>query len=223
MPANHGDQKRREKRKRKADAAKREPQRRPSIFELSPAAILRHAAELPMGPSFISADWQVIAGPPRLVMVVLTRRSPAEIVVPMVVLVDRTCLGVKNAMVAKPTAERDLPSFVERVGAAHEDGMQACDLLVAQSVVFHAIDYAHSLGFAPHRDFSGALLGPRPAVLLDTPLSRPERPFYMSGPRDPVAAVLAQLERHVGAGNFHFTVGGPGGMEPAGDDDGDAA
>jgi hypothetical protein len=209
MPSNHGAQKRREKKNRRAEAAKREHRAGRSIFDLNAAAILRHAATLPTGPSFITADWQVTAHPPRLVTIVVTRRSPAEIVIPTVVLVDRTCLGVKNAFVAKPLPERDISVFVGRVGAAHDGGTVPCDLLVAQSVVFNAIDYARSLGFAPHRDFPEALVGPRPVALLDTPLSRPERPFYMSGPRDPVKAVLTQLEARVGAGNFDFVVGDP--------------
>jgi hypothetical protein len=142
------------------------------------------------------------------VTVLFTRRSPLQIVVPMIVLVDRTCLGVKNAFIAKPMRERDLPLLLEQLSKAHEGGMTSCELLVAQSIVFHAIDYAASLGFAPHRDFAEVLVGPRPAELLDTPLSRPPRPIYVSGPNDSVGAVLARLEARAGAGKFDFIVGG---------------
>lgn len=203
MPANPGQQKKREKHKKKRDAVIRQhPTRHPQL-DLSPAAILRQAALLPPGPSFISGDWE-LDNPalPRLVSVVVTRRAPAGMVIPALVLVDRTCLGVKNAFVAKPLREAELASFVAQVGQAHEVAMVRCELLVAQSVVLHAIDYARSLGFAPHRDFPEPLFTPRPAALLDTPLARPARPVYVAGPEDAVSRVLARLDAAVGPGNY---------------------
>jgi len=203
MPANPGQQKKREKHKKKREAVVRQhPTRHPEL-DLSPAAILRQAALLPAGPSFISGDWKLQDEvQPRLVSVVVTRKAPAGLVIAALVLVDRTCLGVKNAFVAKPMREAELESFLAQVGQAHEVGMVECDLLVAQSVVLHAVDYARSLGFAPHRDFPEPLFTPRPAELLDTPLARPLRPVYVSGPADPVSRVLARLDAAVGTGNY---------------------
>jgi hypothetical protein len=203
MPANPGQQKKREKHKKKREAVSRQhPTRHPQL-DLSPAAILRQAALLSPGPSFISGDWKLMdEAQPRLVSVVITRKAPAGIVIPALVLVDRTCLGVKNAFVAKPMREAELESFLAQVGQAHEVGMVECDLLVAQSVVLHALDYARSLGFSPHRDFPEPLFTPRPAELLDTPLARPSRPVYVSGPEDPVTRILARLDAAVGPGNY---------------------
>jgi hypothetical protein len=80
--------------------------------------------------------------------------------------------------------------------------MRPAELLLAQSVVFHAIDYARSLGFEPHRDFVPGLLGERPAVLLETPLCRPERPLYVAGPHDDVDAITSRLEARLGPGGY---------------------
>jgi hypothetical protein len=57
--------------------------------------------------------------------------------------------------------------------------------------IYHAIDYAISLGFAPHRDFVAGLIGERPSALLDTALARPERPLYVPGPDDNAQKILA--------------------------------
>ncbi len=207
MPAKPGQQKKHEKHKKKRQAVVRQhPTRHPQL-DLSPAAILRQAALLPPGPSFISGDWKVAdEAQPRLVSVVITRQAPAGMLIPALMLVDRTCLGVKNAFVAKPMREAELESFLAQVGQAHEIGMVACNLLVAQSVVLHAVDYARSLGFSPHRDFPEPLFTPRPAELLDTPLARPARPVYVSGPDDPIARIVARLDAAVGSGNYERMV-----------------
>ncbi|MFT3774470.1 MAG: hypothetical protein QM820_54625 [Minicystis sp.] len=99
-------------------------------------------------------------------------------------------------------SEYEFGGFVLEVGRAHENGMVACELPVAQSIVFNAVDYAASLGFDPHPDFPEELFGPRPAPLLETPLARPTRPFWVRGPDDDVEEILATLEESVGEGNF---------------------
>jgi hypothetical protein len=207
MPSSHGQQKQREKQKKKREAARKDHVARPAFHGLGPQAIIRQAALLPVGPSFISADWEE-ADPaqPRLVSVLITRKAPGRILVPAIVLVDRTCLGVKNSFVAKPMFEAELPALLGPMGSTHPGGMVPCDWLVAQSVVLHAVDYARSLGFAPHRDFPEPLFEPRPAALLDTPLSRPARPVYVAGPSDVVARVIERLDAAVGRDNYDFTI-----------------
>jgi hypothetical protein len=209
MPASHGKQKQREKQKKKREAAKRRAVHRPSLADLSPTSVLRQAAALPVGRCFVSADVEDASlEMPRLVSVVITRRSPVGIVVPAMALVDRTCLGVKNAFVAQPMVEAELDRFITNIGEAHEVGMKECDFLFAQSVVFHAVDYARSLGFEPHKDFPEILFGPRPEQLLDTPLARPSMPVYVAGPDDRAVDVVNRLEKAVGPNNFLFSMGG---------------
>src|SRR5436309_2135769 len=100
MPSSPGKQKQREKQKKKREVARR----RASIKSARPgpsfdqASILRQAAKLPPGQAYVSADFTLERmDPPRLVSVVLTREAPGGIVLPALALVDRTCLGVKNA------------------------------------------------------------------------------------------------------------------------------
>jgi hypothetical protein len=98
---------------------------------------------------------------------------------------------------------RELDDFIETMGMPH-GGMLSCEPLVAQSIVFHAIDYARSLGFEPHRDFQAALFGPRPAELLNTPWCVPERPIYVPGPHDNVFAITSKLTNALSADGFDY-------------------
>jgi hypothetical protein len=164
------------------------------------ALLVRSAAHEEFGPCFVSATWDELEIP-ALVSVIMTRKLPSGHLLLGSALVDRTCLGVKDAFVMEPMPARDLADVVDRMAMVH-GGMLPCEPLVAQSVIFHAIDYARSLGFEPHRDFQAALFGPRPAALLDTPWRTPDRPIYMSGPRDNAIAIIDRLTKAVGPGGF---------------------
>lgn len=206
MPASHAQQKKALKHKKKREAASLKA-RETTRLTLHPTTrdLLRLAAGRPLGPAFMSGDWESRDPElPELVSVVVTRRAPGQILIAGLALVDRTCLGVKNAMLFPPQTDLELEERVALLG--REIGtLRRVEPLQAQSVVYHAIEYARSLGFAPHPDFPEALFGPRPAVLLDTPMARPERPFYVPGPEDDVAQVLARLRAAVGPEGFDIT------------------
>jgi hypothetical protein len=203
VPTSHAQQKKALKHKKKREAASLKA-RETARLTLHPTSrdLLRLAAGRPPGPAFMSHDWE--SGDPslpELVPVIFTRRAPGQLLIGSLVLVDRTCLGVKNAMLFPPMTDLELEQRVAQIG--REIGsLRRVEPLQAQSVVYHAIDYARSLGFAPHPDFPEALFGPRPSELLDTPLARPEQPFYVPGPEDDVAQVLARLSAAVGPEGF---------------------
>lgn len=204
MPAQPGKQKQAIKKKQREREKHRHvgPPSRPSV-----ALIANQVAMLPHGPSYVSASFADTRSElPQLVMVLLTRRTPDGLLFPAVALVDRTCLGVKSGYLGPPLARPRLLAFIDRLGSVHPGGLVTCERLVAQSIVYHALDYAASLGFAPDPDFPEVLFGPRPEVLLDTPLARPERPYFVDGPDDDVNAILEQLDRAVGPGNYDMMV-----------------
>ncbi len=211
MPASHGRQKQLAKQKKKREQARHQAARRPSPDTMGQAALVREAAGYPQGPAFLSGDWaEEDTAMPRLVTVVVTRRVPGGFVVPSIVLVDRTCLGIKNAFVARPFADSQIPAFIAKIGQALPEGMRPCELLTAQSIVYHAVDYARSLGFEPHEDFPEPLFGPRPERLLETPFAHPVKPYYLSGPDDDVERIVAHLDARVGKGNYDFVLGSGG-------------
>ncbi len=199
-------QKKREEKKKKREAIKTKNRQLQQGQATSLQGVIRQAVSYPFGPTFVSPGWDVAdekADLP-LITVVVTRVLPDKRLVPAVALVDRTCMGIKNGFVQHPMTVPEFAKLVHSIGLSYSAPMESCELLVGQSIVFHAIDYARSLGFTPHPDFPAPLFGPRPDVLIDTPYARPEKPMYFSGPDDDVPRVLAQLERAVGPGNYLY-------------------
>ncbi len=166
--------------------------------------LIRSASRAPFGPCAVSVGWDDAEGElPSLVTAVVTRVLGDGRLFPSVAMVDRTCLGVKNGFPAQPVTRTELPGLLDKVFMAH-GGWEECQPLVAQSIVFRAVDYARRLGFEPHPDAELLLFGPRPSDLLATPWCAPPTPVYLSGPDDDVEAIMAQLEKTAGAGNFDF-------------------
>jgi hypothetical protein len=191
MPSHRGHQKRLEKKKKQRLAA-RSAEQRSSSSPSSLNGIMRLASSAPFGPAFMSASWRSVAF--ELVSVVVTRTLPDGTMVVGVALVDRTCLGVKNAFARHLQSRLELDDLLNAVGASHQKGLDEVETLEAQSVVFHAIDYASSLGFSPQRDFPELVFGPRPETLIETPLARPTEPVFIPGPSDDVPRILRTIE-----------------------------
>ena len=210
MPSHRGHQKKLEKKKKQRLAAQRDA--RASNAVPTQASVERLAAASPFGPAFMSAGWRSVEEKdPALVSLMLSRALPDGTFIVEMCLVDRTCLGIKNAYVTPPLSRAALDDMVTRLQEAHAEGVDEVSPLEAQSVIFHALDYAASLGFAPHRDFVAALVGPRPETLVDTPLARPERPIFVPGPDDDVERIVRVLTARVGGS---FSLGGlSGGLD----------
>lgn len=190
--------------KQKAKAKRAEVRRKKDARALptSLKALVARALGAPFGPCWISTalDDEPDDEAPALITVIVSRRV-GGLLLPCIVLVDRTCLGVKNAFVAPAQSEFDLVQLVMQLGA-NGDPLRPAELLLAQSVIFNALDYARSLGFEPHRDFVPGLIGERPEPLLETPLCRPERPLYIAGPDDDVDAIMSRLDARVGVEGY---------------------
>ena len=210
MPSHRGHQKKLEKKKKQRLAVQRDV--RAANVAATPKAVERLAAASPFGPAFMSAGWRSDdEKDPALVSLILSRALADGTFMVEMCLVDRTCLGIKNAYVTGPLSRSGLEDMVNRLQEAHVEGVDEVSPLEAQSVIFHAPDYAASLGFAPHRDYVPALVGTRPETLVDTPLARPQRPVFVPGPDDDVARIVGVLTAKVGTG---FSLGGlSGGLD----------
>jgi hypothetical protein len=193
-------------RKKRATIQKRARDQRAAF---SATALIQRAREAPFGPAWISATLGDLDGSdavPPLVTAIVTKRISGRLLA-QVLLVDCACLGVKDAFLLPLTSELEL---AERVADWPEEAaLRPCEPLFLQSVVFHALDYARSLGFPPHSDFELALLEPRPEVLVDTPGAHPKRPHYVSGLNDDISRILAQLDATLGEGRYDFALGDP--------------
>lgn len=124
-------------------------------------------------------------------------------------LLDVWCLGVKNALPPDPMTPAHLAEQRHAYFSAHQAHHQIPAAL-ARDLVFGAEAYARALGFEPNGDFgeAAAVLG-EPEHPSPIRFDRDGKPFYINGPYDDTASVLATLRRTIGEGNFDFAVIGP--------------
>ena len=206
----------RQQKKRERHAAKRKAKRRSGRARHVPMgrkAILRRAARWPMLGCWVNKEWR---DPTKLNQVVVARRDPyTGEVVACTVLLDRACLGAKNALVANfATAAEFRKELLEHLKKTQE--LIEIELNLAAAIIKAGIDYAAQLGFRPHSDYKEAaiLLGDAdPQVVTEEiAVGGPEgKPLYVSGPYDNPEKIVAHLRRKVGPDGFHFlyAIGGP--------------
>jgi hypothetical protein len=202
MTQNKGRQKQLEKKRKKRQLAQKGARHTGRTSSQDMRDVLRAALGMPVDAVFISDGWDD-ESEPKLVSIIVSRRMLGDIMA-VVALVDRTCLGVKSGFLAPPMSPAEFDVMLDQMSEMHDGEVQECSLLLAQSIIFHALDYAHSLGFKPDVDFPVALIGPRPETLLDTPWAHPAKPFYTQGPHDNVSQVLRTLDASVGSGNYDY-------------------
>lgn len=219
MANDRGRQKKLEKQKKKRTLARKQARDAVPVIPSAQASLIRAAVAWPIVGVHLGGAWRD-ASTPSLVGALVTRKMPNGQLFVASALVDRTCLGVKDAYVMRPLSRAEHAQLLEQTAEVYEV-LEEVPIEVLRSVVFHAIDYAASLGFAPHEDFPASLFGPRPEPLLDTPWAAPPKPFYLSGPNDDVAAILAVLEARVGRDGFDVMVEGAPAFGASADEDGE--
>lgn len=215
MGSQRSRQKKIEKQKKKRAAEKK---RRNAVSRSLPdasAALAKRTAAWPVVAAYLSVEAQN-DDPAALVSAVLVRGNTEGRLVCGTMLIDRTCLGLKDGF-ARESSQEEIDAVIAALGDAHGE-MEETDVLTLQSVVFHAVDYARSLGFEPQRDLPIEFLGERPAELKDTPLAKPTKPFFLAGPYDDIEEITGKLALAVGAEGFEMQV-----SDDFGDDDDDDA
>ena len=163
---------------------------------------IRQARKYPLEGCWVQSGWQE-AG---LAVVVVARRQPNGLLVFGNFLVDHYCLGVKSAFaradVTPSTFYARLPELLS--GETPTSIAPA----VAHELIYGSLEYAAGYGFRPDPDFALA------QMVLDPPDAYPRtggvtfgkdgKPFYVSGPRDSVTAIMNTLMRTAGPGNFDY-------------------
>jgi hypothetical protein len=195
-------QKKLEKRKAKQKEKKKElARRRPDDV----TSLMRRAASAPILHCCVNEElWtQGMAN------VLVSRELPDGRVAVAMFLVDAYCLGVKNAL-AKVMVRTRYDS--ETYGPlARKYKLIKLTPECARKLVEGAVDYAQSLGFAPHEDY-------RPAKLIfgdidasacgeEFTYGKDGKPFFIAGPHDSpgrVRQIMDTLSNHVGTDNYHF-------------------
>jgi len=125
-------------------------------------------------------------------------------------LLDLYCLGVKNAFFHIMT--RDEYAEAMRSWTAAQE-MRPMDSACLRKLVEGGVAYARELGFSPHADYAEAsqIFGDvqSTACSWHFEYGRDGKPFYVSGPHEAAAqvqAIVKQLERRLGPGNFDYLV-----------------
>jgi len=203
MPTNRRQQ------KRARHAAKRKAKRkatRPRSAPTSVRSMLTRALKWPLMECWVNADWK---DPTQLNQVIVARRNPMTgEVYAGVYLVDRACLGVKDAYPANFVSAGEFRRKL-LVHVQQSQDLMRIDFDLAAAIVKAGLDYAAQFGFRPHRDYHNAailLQDAKPeAVNKDIPVGGPEgKPFFIVGPHDNAQRILSRLERNPGPGNYHF-------------------
>jgi hypothetical protein len=125
-------------------------------------------------------------------------------------LLDVFCLGVKNAFVA--IVARD--EYTRRLTRwSISERLQPMPPACFRKLVEGGVAYAHDLGFSPHEDYAVAsqIFGELESAVCPTRFEYGHggKPFYISGPHETatqVRAIVEQLERRFGTGNFDYLV-----------------
>jgi hypothetical protein len=141
---------------------------------------------------------------------VFSRSLPDGRIAMGVFLLDIFCLGVKNAFFA--IVDRD--EYARRLRSwTTAESLQPMQPACFRKLVEGGVAYAHELGFDPHADYDAArqIFGDVQATDCPTHFKygRDGKPFYISGPHETatqVRAIVEQLQRRLGPGNFDFLV-----------------
>jgi hypothetical protein len=178
----------------------------------STPAIIRQARDYPLVGCWISAGWQ--KDKVGLTKVIVAHQQPDDNICFGVYLIDRYCLGVKDTYARANFSPARYQQEVQ--GIFRETGPQACSPELAYQMIYESIDYAARFGFSPNKDFelSQYLLAPRGTFKASYKLEfgQKGKPLFIAGPYDDATAILKQLDKTAGPGNYHYVVGPPPGM-----------
>ncbi len=145
--------------------------------------------------------------PSGMAQIIIARQDRSQLEV-CSFLIDYWCLGLKNALGPRKLSSDKFVSLArDSFHTFNEPGVEIT-LEQAWAVIDGAIAYADKLGFSPHEDFeqAKAILGKPPEQMLSVECGKDGKPCYFSGPYDDAQAIMQQLTKAVGKGNFEFTM-----------------
>jgi hypothetical protein len=143
--------------------------------------------------------------------VLISRELPDHSVAVAVFLVDRYCLGVKNAFSEVLNRSSYDARFVHEMRSQFPAGNVSPSC--ARKVVEAAVAYAGNLGFAPHPDYNKAklLFGAVDAAECteEFEFGKDGKPFYVAGPNDTLQRtrqIVSILHSKCGPDGFNYLV-----------------
>ncbi len=194
--------------KKKGKAYKKKKSTMQSLLKPTAIQVYQQLCDFPIIQCLIMEEWQSSG----LTHIVIARKQPDGRLAFADFLVDVLCLGVKNCFIHIKQTESDYKTnFLDR--SVEIGNLVDCPVDLAHALIYGAVEFAASLGFAPHPDYERARLILEPQEKFETlptvTFGENGKPCYVSGPYDDVDFVLETLRQNVGEGNFHFVTRGP--------------
>lgn len=144
-----------------------------------------------------------------LTICLLIRKQPGGKYMFVNLMIDRYCLGVKNAFSNCNFDSKQIEELKEKMLNVGE--IQTVDPVYFHNLVYAAVDFAAEIGFEPPKDFALAekILDPD---LIDDGIDKIEvgkdgKPLFINGPYDSVDTIIATLNRNLGEGNYEILLG----------------
>lgn len=138
----------------------------------------------------------------------LIKKQPSGKFTIAIMLVDRLCLGVKNASFKCNIADFELDEYIEALSSGMP--VQEVSPEYFHNLVYGAVDYAADLGFEPHKDFKQVEYLLNDEFITDgideIEMGWKGKPLYIQGPYDNAPQIIEKLNRTIGAGNYDYIV-----------------
>ena len=181
---------------------RKKAKQKPVVKQNFDKLIKEKARSYPITICFISRNWKENG----FAQVLIVRENGLEKAIFGAFLIDFYCLGVKDS-VAEFLLIEDLKEkikiFMER------DSFIQIDTMLAQNIVYGAVEYAEDLGFKPNKEFRTAqyvLDDLDDLEYMEVEFGKDGKPHFAAGPFDNVPLILNTLNKTVGEGNYTYMI-----------------
>lgn len=177
---------------------------------LSPENYIRQRARsLPIFKCLVNEGWDEDG----LAQVTIARRHINGNITYCSYLVDLHCLGVKDTFYDFNITEEQFDVMRDRMSQGYD--LVEIDYALAHNIIHAGWEFGEETGFKPHKDFLSITQYMLEEDNDEIPLieiacgDTDGKPIYVQSPFDDEASVrriIAQLEKNVGRGNYHFVM-----------------
>lgn len=174
---------------------------------LSPENYMRNRSRsLPVFECLVSPEWKETG----MTHVVVARSHSNGNITACIYLVDLYCLGVKDCFYM---FNASMEYYRKKMGKYH---FEQISYVLAHNIIYSAVAFAEEYGFKPHKDFTSITRfmldeDTEDVELIEIECGKNGKPFYVCGPYDDqkkAGAIIAQLERTAGKGNYDYILPG---------------
>lgn len=178
------------------------------IQMLSPENYIRTKAHtLPIHECLVNPEWKEGG----FANIMIARSHTNGNITLCIYLIDLYCLGVKDSHYIFNISRDEYLDIIRRSQSIEPIPIS---YTLAHNIIYAGLEYAEEIGFKPHKDFTSITRfmleeDTEDVELIEIECGKDGKPFYVSGPFDDelkINAVIKQLEKTAGVGNFHYII-----------------